>query len=244
MSGPARRMPLTSCGPGTPPGWMSRCSPARACWPGTGSPSPRRVRVPRRLHRRRRGRAPRRRRRARPARAPALPRPAVVGRDQDAGGHDRVPADGEDHRRGHRAQGRGPALRGVPPPSHDRRGLRVLGVARPGDPGGTGRADRLPRAPRIRGAGRTAIPHRRAGGGELACARPGRRGRARRRAAALPGPGARGAHARRGPATRGAGARPGRRRRFGLGLGAAHARARPPRRGRPDQRRRHRCGHG
>ena len=66
-------------------------------------------------------------------------------------------SDGADLRGGRAAQGRRPALPRVPAAPDHRRGLRVVGLARPRDRRRAGRAHRLPRPPRLRGA-RTATP--------------------------------------------------------------------------------------
>ena len=102
-----------------------------------------RVRLPGRLDRGRRGRADHRRDAARHRRAAAVAGVAELRWHPDAGGHRRVPADGQDRRGGHPAQAGPPALPRLPPPPDHRRGVRVVGLAGPHHDRPAGRADRL-----------------------------------------------------------------------------------------------------
>ena len=89
-----------------------------------------RVRLPGRLDRGGRRRTDHRRRAAGDRRAAAAAGLAELGRHPHAGGHRRVPADGQDRRGRRAAQARASALPGVPAPPHHRRGVRVVGLAR------------------------------------------------------------------------------------------------------------------
>src|SRR5699024_1385204 len=79
------------------------------------------------------------------------PRLPDLRRHAEAGGHGRVPADGQDLRRGGRAQAGGAAVPGLPTPPHHRGRVRLVGVPRARLRGRAGRAHRIPRPPRVRG---------------------------------------------------------------------------------------------
>ena len=78
-------------------------------------------------------------------RAAAAAGVADVRRHPDAGGHGRLPADGEDHRGDRPAQGRRQPLPRLPAQPDDRRRARLVGLARARHRRRAGRADRLPR---------------------------------------------------------------------------------------------------
>ncbi len=181
--------------------------------PGGGADG--RVRVPRGLDRARLGRPAGGRDRARDPRGPAAAGRPGVGRYADAGGHAGVRADGADLPSGRGApRGRAAVPRLPPPPDH-RRGDGLVGLARPRDGRRARRAGRLPRAARLRGALRQAVPRgcadgreplrprhhrrRRRAGGRAGPARPGTRhpdGTARRRRPRAPAAGRAGARRR------------------------------------------------
>ena len=167
------------------------------------------VRLPRRVDRPRRGGAARPRRRARHPRGAAAVRGPDLRRHPHAGGHPGLRGDGQDLRRRRGAQGGRPALPRLPAPPHDRRRVRLLGLARPRDRGRARRAGRLPRAAGLRGAVRRAVP---AGRADL---REPLRARAARRRAADRGAGG--------------GGRPGAQRADGTARGAARGPRAAPR---------------
>ena len=166
---------------------------------------------------------------------------AELGRHPHAGGHRRVPADGQDRRRGHPAQEGAPALPGLSAASDHRRGVRVVGFARPHHRRRAGRADRFPRPAGLRTAVRRAVSGRRADRREPAAARRHRRCGAARRAAPHPGLGAESGRRPSRRAARAAAARTD-ARRAGLGVGRGLAPTRPPRRRATAAVRRHRTG--
>ena len=97
---------------------------------------------------------------ARPPRACPLLATHVVGRHPHAGGHARLRRMVEISRALDGPPGRRPALPRAPAPPHDRRRLRLVGLARPRHRRRARRAGRLPRAQGLRGAQRPAVPGR------------------------------------------------------------------------------------
>ena len=83
-----------------------------------------------------------------------------VGRHPHAGGHARLRADGRDLPRADGPPRRRPALPRPPAPPHDRRRVRLVGLARPRDRRGARRAGGLPRPQGLRRPQRAAVPTR------------------------------------------------------------------------------------
>ena len=108
-----------------------------------------------------------------------------VGRHPHAGGHARLRADGGDLPRADGPPRRRPALPRPPAPPHDRRRLRLVGLARPRDRRRARRAGRASSAPRSTRPQRAAVPTGRPGRREPRRAGRHRRGRGRRGPARL-----------------------------------------------------------
>ena len=156
------------------------------------------------------------------ARGPAAVGVAELRRHPHAGGHRRVPADGQDRRGRGAAQAGAPAVSRLPAPSHDRRGVRHLGLAGPRHRGRARRTRRIPRPAGLRAPLRRAVPGGHPDRGEPAAARRHRRRGSARRAALDAGSHAEGGRRPTRTAATGAAVRAAARRaRVGIGGGVA-----------------------